>query len=99
MSGSFSRSAVNFAAGARTGFSSVVTGIIVALTLLFLTPLMYHLPQATLAAVIIMAVIGLIKIEPITHAFKIQKHDGIVSIITFVATLYFAPNLEEGILI
>lgn len=99
VSGSFSRSAVNFSAGARTGFSSVVTWIIVALTLLFLTPLMYHLPQATLAAVIIMAVVNLIKIEPIIHAFKIQKHDGIVSIITFVATLYFAPNLEEWILL
>ncbi len=99
VSWSFSRSAVNFSAGARTGFSSVVTGIIIALTLLFLTPLMYHLPQATLAAVIIMAVINLIKIEPITHAFKIQKHDGIVGVITFIATLYFAPNLEEGIII
>ena len=55
VSWSFSRSAVNFSAWARTWFSSIVTGIIVALTLLFLTPLLYHLPQATLAAVIIMA--------------------------------------------
>lgn len=99
VSGSFSRSAVNFSAWARTWFSSVVTWIIVAITLLFLTPLLYHLPQATLAAVIIMAVINLIKIEPIKHAFKIQKHDWVVSIITFFATLYFAPNLEEWILV
>ncbi len=99
VSWSFSRSAVNFAAWARTWFSSIVTGIIVALTLLFLTPLLYHLPQATLAAVIIMAVINLIKIEPIKHAFKVQKHDWIVSIITFFATLYFAPKLEEWIIV
>ena len=58
VSGSFSRSAVNLAAGAVTGFSSVITAIIVGLTLLFLTPLLYHLPQATLAAVIMMAVLS-----------------------------------------
>ncbi|MEW8193467.1 MAG: SulP family inorganic anion transporter, partial [Candidatus Thiodiazotropha sp.] len=64
VSGSFSRSAVNINAGAITGFSSIVTGLVVMITLIFLTPLLYHLPQATLAAVIIMAVINLIKIDP-----------------------------------
>lgn len=97
VSGSFSRSAVNFAAGAVTGFSSVVTGLLVALTLLFLTPLLYHLPQATLAAVIIMAVINLLKFAPIKHAWKVEKHDGIVAVVTFVATLAFAPHLDKGI--
>lgn len=97
VSGSFSRSAVNFAAGAVTGFSSVVTGILVAITLLFLTPLLYHLPQATLAAVIIMAVINLLKFAPIKHAWKVEKHDGIVAVITLVATLVFAPHLDQGI--
>ncbi|MBJ6611107.1 MAG: SulP family inorganic anion transporter [Candidatus Thiothrix moscowensis] len=99
VSGSFSRSAVNFAAGAMTGFSSVVTGALVALTLLFLTPLLYHLPQATLAAVIIMAVVNLIKIAPIKHAWKVEPHDGIVAVVTFVATLAFAPHLDKGILL
>lgn len=99
VSGSFSRSAVNFEAGAVTGFSSVVTGAIVALTLLFLTPLLYHLPQATLAAVIMMAVAGLVNIKPVIHAWKIQKHDGIVAFITFVLTLILAPHLEWGIVI
>lgn len=99
VSGSFSRSAVNFAAGAMTGFSSVVTGLLVALTLLFLTPLLYHLPQATLAAVIIMAVINLIKIAPIKHAWKVEPHDGVVAVVTFVATLAFAPHLDKGILL
>ena len=64
VSGSFSRSAVNISAGAVTGFSSVVTGLVVGITLLFLTPLLYHLPQATLAAVIITAVVNLIKFKP-----------------------------------
>jgi len=99
VSGSFSRSAVNISAGAKTGFSSIVTGGVVAITLLFLTPLLYHLPQATLAAVIIMAVVNLVKIEPIKHAMKVQKHDGYVSMITFALTLVMAPHLEKSIII
>ena len=53
VSGSFSRSAVNMNSGAKTGMSSVYTAAFVLLTLLFLTPLLYHLPQAVLAAIII----------------------------------------------
>ena len=98
VSGSFSRSAVNINAGAITGFSAVVTGVVVGITLLFLTPLLYHLPQATLAAVIIMAVINLVKIDPIKYAWKVQRHDGVVAIITFVLTLVWAPHLDKGIM-
>jgi SulP family sulfate permease len=99
VSGSFSRSAVNFNAGARTGFSAVVTGLIVMVALLFLTPLLYHLPQAVLAAIIIMAVIGLINFEAIRHAWKANRHDGIAAVVTFVATLGFAPHLDNGIIV
>ncbi|MXW49764.1 MAG: sulfate permease [Gammaproteobacteria bacterium] len=97
VAGSFSRSAVNIESGAVTGFSAVVTSATVGLTLLLLTPLLYHLPQATLAIVIIMAVGGLVKVRPMIHAWKAQKHDGIVALTTFVLTLAFAPNLETGI--
>lgn len=99
VSGSFSRSAVNISAGALTGFSSVVTGAVVGITLLFLTPLLYHLPQATLAAVIIMAVINLVKIRPIIDAWKAQPHDGVVAVVTFLLTLIVAPHLETGIVV
>ena len=99
VAGSFSRSAVNISAGAVTGFSSVVTGLVVVIALLWLTPLLYHLPQATLAAVIMMAVIGLVHIAPIRHAWKAHTHDGFVAIITFVLTLALAPHLDKGILI
>lgn len=99
VSGSFSRSAVNFSADARTGFSSIVAGILVAITLLFLTPLLYHLPQATLAAVIMVAVANLIKIEPIKHAWKVHRHDGFIAVAVFFTTLFFAPHLEKGIMI
>jgi MFS superfamily sulfate permease-like transporter len=99
VSGSFSRSAVNLQANAVTGVSSVVTSIMVALTLLFFTPLLYHLPQAVLAAVIMMAVIGLVNTSGFVHAWKAKRSEGIISIISFICTLYFAPQLEEGIMV
>ena len=97
VSGSFSRSAVNLTAGAVTGFSSVVTAIIVGLTILWLTPLLYHLPQATLAAIILMSVVNLVHFSPLRHAWKVEKHDGWVGLLTFIMTLIFAPHLENGI--
>jgi len=97
-SGSFSRSAVNLNAGAISGMSSVFTGIIVLVALLFLTPLLYHLPQAVLAAIIMMAVTGLINFKAIKHAWQAHRHDGIASVVTFVATLGFAPHLDNGIM-
>jgi SulP family sulfate permease len=90
---------VNINAGAATGMSSVFTGAFVLLTLLFLTPLLYHLPQAVLAAVIIMAVIGLVNFRAIRHAWQANHHDGIAAIVTFVATLAFAPHLDNGIMV
>jgi len=98
-SGSFSRSAVNLNAGARTGFSSVITALLVVITLLFLTPLLYHLPQAVLAAVIMMAVINLVNFAAVKHAWHAQKHDGIAAMVTFVFTLGFAPHLDKGIML
>ncbi len=98
-SGSFSRSAVNLQAGAVSGFSSVFTSIAVVIALLFFTPLLYHLPQSVLAAVIMMAVIGLINISGFVHAWKAQKYDGAISIISFVCTLWFAPHLDKGIMV
>jgi len=97
-SGSFSRSAVNLSAGAVTGLASVLSGVLVLLTLLFLTDLLYHLPQAVLAAVIMMAVAGLINIEGLRHAWKLHQHDGIAALLTFATTLAFAPHLDKGIL-
>jgi SulP family sulfate permease len=99
VSGSFSRTAVNMNAGARTGMSSVITALIVLVALLFLTPLLYHLPQAVLAAIIIMAVIGLVNFKAVKHAWQASKHDGIAAVVTFIATLAFAPHLDNGIMV
>ena len=99
VSGSFSRSAVNMNSGAKTGMSSVITALFVLVTLLFLTPLLYHLPQAVLAAIIIMAVIGLVNFAAVKHAWEASRHDGIAAIVTFFATLAFAPHLDNGIMV
>jgi len=98
-SGSFSRSAVNLQARAVTGLSSVFTSLAVVIVLLFFTPLLYHLPQSVLAAVIMMAVIGLLNVSGFIHAWKAKWYDGAISIISFVATMVFAPHLDKGIMI
>lgn len=97
VSGSFSRSAVNLQAGAVTGLSSVFTSFAVVIVLIFFTPLLYHLPQPVLASVIMMAVIGLVNVSGFVHAWQAQWYDGLISIITFVCTLLFAPHLNHGI--
>jgi len=99
VSGSFSRTAVAYDAGAKTGFTAIVSGIIVGITLLFLTPLLYYLPLATLAAIIIVAVVGMIHLSPFHHAWRVNPHDGFVALVVFISTLYFAPHLEWGIFI
>ena len=98
-SGSFSRSAVNLQAGAVSGLSSVFTSLAVVVVLIFFTPLLYYLPQSVLAAVIMMAVIGLVNVSGFIHAWKAQWYDGAIAIISFVATLGFAPHLDRGIMI
>jgi SulP family sulfate permease len=99
VSGSFSRSALNAGAGALTGLSSVFTSLVVVVTLLFFTPLLYYIPQSVLAAVIVSAVIGLINIKGFIHAYRAQRYDGVIAVISFVATLFFAPHLDRGIMI
>ena len=98
-SGSFSRSAVNLQSGAVTGLSSVFTSLVVVIALLFFTPLLYHLPQPVLAAVIMMAVIGLINVSGFVHAWEAQWYDGAIAIVSFLCTLVFAPHLDRGIMI
>jgi SulP family sulfate permease len=98
VSGSFSRSAVNYSCGAKTGFSSVITSLVVMIVLVWFTPLLYYIPQATLAAIIIMAVIGLIHIKPLVVAWKGNRIEAVIAVITFFTTLAYAPDLHVGIL-
>lgn len=99
VSGSFSRSAVAAREGARTGVFAIVSALGVVLVMLFLTEPFYHLPQAVLAVVIMLAVFGLIRVKALVHAWKVNRLDALVGLITFVATLVMAPALANGILV
>ena len=94
--GSFSRSAINYTAGAKTQMSSITAAIIVALTLLCLTPLFYFLPKCVLAAIIIGAVITLIDIKYPIQLIKFNKDDFLMLILTFSITLTI--GIKEGII-
>jgi MFS superfamily sulfate permease-like transporter len=99
VSGSFSRSAVAAKTGAKTGLFAIFSALAVMLVLLFLTPLLYHLPQAVLAVIVMMAVFGLINVRALMRAWRIERQEALVGIVTFVATLAMAPQLANGILL
>ncbi|MFB6279671.1 MAG: SulP family inorganic anion transporter [Salinibacter sp.] len=96
-SGSFSRSAVNEQAGAQTALANVFAAGVIALTLLFLTPLFYHLPTPVLAAIIIVAGFSLIDLRELRNLFKARRRDGYIALFTAVCTLFI--GIQEGILL
>lgn len=97
VSGSFSSSAVNLAAGARTGLSSVFVSLVTLLSLLFFTGALRYVPQPVLAVIILRAVGGLLHFGEFKRVWTAQWYDGCIACITFFATLYFAPHLDYGI--
>jgi SulP family sulfate permease len=97
--GSFTGSAINLQAGAQTGLAMVCNGFFVAVTLLFLTPLIHHLPKAVLAVIIVLAVAGLLTPKAFRHIWKASRADSIVALVTFAVTLLAAPHLDKGIMI
>jgi len=99
VSGSFSRSAVAAKTGAKTGLFAIISALAVVSVLLFFTPYLYHLPQAVLAVIVMMAVFSLIRIKPLILAWKIDRVGASIGIITFVATLLMAPSIANGILL
>ena len=94
---SFSRSAINAESGGKTGMSALISVVMVIFTLLFLTPLFYHLPKTVLAAIIIVAVFGLINFKEATFLWKANNLDFWLLIATFVSTLIF--GIEYGIIV
>ena len=95
VAGSFSRTAVNDENKAKTSISLLVSALMVSLTVLFLTPLIYYLPQTALAAIIITAVPGLIELGEAQFLWKVRTREFYLMAITFVATL--ALGILEGI--
>jgi len=96
VTGGFSRSAVNYQAGARTPLATMITAVLILLTLLFFTDFFYYLPNTVLAAIIMVAVYGLIDFKEAKGLFKVHKLDGGTWAVTFIATLFI--GIEQGIL-
>lgn len=96
VTGGFSRSIVNFDAGAQTQLASVFTAVGIALAAMFLTPVLYYLPKATLAATIIVAVTSLIDGKILGLAWRYSRSDFIAVVATIATTLF--AGVEWGVL-
>ncbi|GER48370.1 sulfate transporter [Striga asiatica] len=95
--GSFSRSAVNYNAGAQTVVSNIIMASSVLITLLFLMPLFYYTPNLILAAIIITAVIGLIDYEAVYKLWKVDKLDFLACLCSFFGVLFISVPLGLAI--
>jgi sulfate permease, SulP family len=99
ISGSFSRTALSFASGGKTGLNCIFTGLFVALFLMFLAGTLFYLPKAALGAIIIVAVAKLLDFKRLFGYWKVSRLEGFTALFTFAATLLFAPQLQNGILV
>ena len=97
VTGGFSRSVVNFDAGARTPMAGILTAGGILLATLLLTPLFFYLPKAVLAATIIVAVVSLIDIETIKHTWRYSKTDFLAMMATILVVLLL--GVEAGVIV
>lgn len=97
VAGGFSRSVVNFDAGARTQLAAIITAALVAIVALFFTAWFYYLPNAVLAAIIVVAVAKLIDVPGARRVWAYDKADGVALVVTALAVL--ALGIEAGLLI
>ncbi|SDK25768.1 SulP family inorganic anion transporter [Microbulbifer yueqingensis] len=95
VTGGFSRSVVNFDAGAVTQMASILTAAGIALAALFLTPFLYYLPKATLAATIVVAVLTLVDFSILRKTWRFSRSDFVAVLVTIVITLLF--GVEAGV--
>ena len=97
-SSSFSRSALNLYAGAQTGWATVFSVVVVLAALLVFTPVLRHVPQAVLAAIVLAAVVGLLKPREFLRLWHISRVEAVIAAITFGITIAAAPALYWGVL-
>ena len=97
-SSSFSRSALNLYAGAQTGWATIFSVVVVLAALLFFTPLLRHVPQAVLAAIVVVAVVGLLRPREFLRVWRISRAEGAIAALTFAITIAAAPDLHWGVL-
>jgi sulfate permease, SulP family len=97
-SSSFSRSALNLYAGAKSAWANVVGVIVVMLALLFLTPVLHHVPQSVLAAVVVAALYSLFVPMHFVRLWRVSKMETVSALATFVVTVLSSPRLYWGII-
>jgi SulP family sulfate permease len=97
VAGSFSRTMVNYAAGARTQISMVVAAIILAVVVVFCSEWFSYIPKAVLAVIILVAIVPLVKFRSVLHAWYYDKGDGIAELMTLIGVLIL--GIEEGIML
>ncbi|RFP76150.1 SulP family inorganic anion transporter [Hydrogenophaga borbori] len=97
-SSSFSRSALNLYAGARTGWATVFSVAVVLIALLVAMPLLYHVPLAVLAAIVVLPIWGLLQPRSFTRLWRLSRVEAVIAASTFVITLLAAPRLYWGVL-
>ncbi|XP_035721169.1 sodium-independent sulfate anion transporter-like [Vespa mandarinia] len=97
VSGGLSRGAVNHSSGVKTTLGGIYTGLLVLISLLFLTPYLQYIPKAALAAVIIAAVVFMVEFHVIKPMWRTKKIDLVPAIVTFLCCLFV--RLELGIVI
>ncbi|KAG4401196.1 hypothetical protein GLYMA_07G218800v4 [Glycine max] len=95
--GSFSRSAINHNAGAKTAMSNLVMSVTVLVTLLFLMPLFQYTPNVILGTIIITAVIGLIDLPSAYLIWKLDKFDFVVMLTAFFGVIFISVQLGLAI--
>ena len=98
-SSSFSRSALNLYAGARSGWATVFSVFFVGLALLWFLPVLHHVPQAVLAAIVVVAVIGLIRPGEFVKLWRISRVEACIAAVTFAVTVLASPKLYWGVLV
>ena len=96
VAGGFSRTAVNADSGAKTRAAGVITALTAMFVLLLLTPALWFLPRTILAAIIMMAVFGLIDLRAVSRLWRVKRSDLLLLSVTFFVTLII--GIEEGIL-
>ena len=97
-SSSFSRSAITLYAGAKTQWSTLFSVAVIAGALLWAMPLLYHVPQAVLASVVVTATLGLMKPSSFVALWRISRIEAAIAAGTFALTIATAPSIYWGVL-
>jgi SulP family sulfate permease len=101
VSGSQARSALNATSGAKTPLAAIISALCVGFATLYFTPLFRYLPNATLAAIVVVSALRLIDTAEIRYLFKVKVTEGLLLVFTFAATLAVGvmPGLLLGIVV